>query len=113
MTFDDGLREHYADVTPILAEEQIQGLFFLITGCMEDGVVAPVHMNHFLMAHLGFEVYRRAFEKMAGILPLPSRSRPERRMRFVSAPIPWIRWKSLDLNIFSISCCLLKSATRR
>ena len=25
MTFDDGLREHYADVTPILAEEGIQG----------------------------------------------------------------------------------------
>jgi peptidoglycan/xylan/chitin deacetylase (PgdA/CDA1 family) len=63
MTFDDGLREHYADVTPILAEEQIQGLFFLISGCLEDGVVAPVHMNHFLMAHLGFDAYRLAFEK--------------------------------------------------
>jgi hypothetical protein len=63
MTFDDGLREHYADVTPILAEEEIQGLFFLISGCLEDGVVAPVHMNHFLMAHLGFDAYRPAFEK--------------------------------------------------
>ena len=63
MTFDDGLREHYADVTSILAEEQIQGLFFLISGCLEDGVVAPVHMNHFLMAHLGFNAYRSAFEK--------------------------------------------------
>jgi peptidoglycan/xylan/chitin deacetylase (PgdA/CDA1 family) len=62
MTFDDGLREHYADVTPILAEEEIQGLFFLISGCLEDGVVAPVHMNHFLMAHLGFDEYRSAFE---------------------------------------------------
>jgi peptidoglycan/xylan/chitin deacetylase (PgdA/CDA1 family) len=62
MTFDDGLREHYAEVTPILAEQQIEGLFFLISGCMEDGVVAPVHMNHFLMAHLGFESYRAAFE---------------------------------------------------
>jgi peptidoglycan/xylan/chitin deacetylase (PgdA/CDA1 family) len=78
MTFDDGLREHYADVTPILAEEEIQGLFFVITGCMEDGAVAPVHMNHFLTAHLGFEVYRRAFEKMAGDLapaePLQTRT---------------------------------------
>jgi peptidoglycan/xylan/chitin deacetylase (PgdA/CDA1 family) len=63
MTFDDGLREHYAEVTPILAEEEIQGLFFLISGCLEDGVVAPVHMNHFLMAHLGFDAYRSAFEK--------------------------------------------------
>ncbi len=61
MTFDDGLREHYAEVTPILAEHHLQGLFFLISACMEDGVVAPVHMNHFLMAHLGFETYRSAF----------------------------------------------------
>jgi len=63
MTFDDGLREHYADVTPILEEEQIQGLFFLITSCLEDHVVAPVHMNHFLMAGLGFPVYRAEFER--------------------------------------------------
>ena len=31
LTFDDGLRDHYTDVLPILAEEQIQGLFFIIT----------------------------------------------------------------------------------
>src|SRR5215470_5585259 len=35
LTFDDGLKEHYAYVTPILAETGIQGLFFLITGCLE------------------------------------------------------------------------------
>jgi peptidoglycan/xylan/chitin deacetylase (PgdA/CDA1 family) len=61
MTFDDGLREHYADVTPILAERHVQGIFFLISSCLEDGIVAPVHMNHFLMAHLDFDSYRRAF----------------------------------------------------
>jgi peptidoglycan/xylan/chitin deacetylase (PgdA/CDA1 family) len=60
MTFDDGLREHYADVTPILAEHGMQGIFFLITSCLEEGIVAPVHMNHFLMAHLDFDVYRLA-----------------------------------------------------
>jgi peptidoglycan/xylan/chitin deacetylase (PgdA/CDA1 family) len=60
MTFDDGLREHYGDVTPILAEHGMQGIFFLITSCLEEGVVAPVHMNHFLMAHLDFDVYRSA-----------------------------------------------------
>jgi peptidoglycan/xylan/chitin deacetylase (PgdA/CDA1 family) len=61
MTFDDGLKEHYADVTPILAESGIQGVFFLITGCLEDHFVAPVHMNHFLTAGLGFERYRALF----------------------------------------------------
>lgn len=61
LTFDDGLKEHYAEVTPLLVEAGIQGLFFVITGCVQDRRVAPVHMNHFLMAMLDFDVYRSAF----------------------------------------------------
>jgi peptidoglycan/xylan/chitin deacetylase (PgdA/CDA1 family) len=61
LTFDDGLREHYQDVTPILAELGIQGQFFVISRCQEDNWVAPVHMNHFLTAALGFEEYRTQF----------------------------------------------------
>lgn len=61
LTFDDGLKEHYRDVTPFLAERGIQGQFFLITQCVDAGVVAPVHMNHFLMAKLQFENYRELF----------------------------------------------------
>ena len=61
MTFDDGLKEHYAEVTPILAEEGIQGIFFLITSCLEDHAVVPVHMNHFLMASLEFAEYQTMF----------------------------------------------------
>jgi peptidoglycan/xylan/chitin deacetylase (PgdA/CDA1 family) len=60
-TFDDGLKEHYTDVAPILSEYKIQGLFGVITSCIEDHVVAPVHMNHFLMADMGFDKYRSAF----------------------------------------------------
>lgn len=63
LTFDDGLKEHYAECTPILAENKVQGLFFLITECMEDKRVAPVHMNHFLMASLEFGEYKDAFLK--------------------------------------------------
>jgi peptidoglycan/xylan/chitin deacetylase (PgdA/CDA1 family) len=61
LTFDDGLKEHYTDVAPILSEYKIQGLFGLITSCIEDHIVAPVHMNHFLMAELEFDTYRSAF----------------------------------------------------
>jgi peptidoglycan/xylan/chitin deacetylase (PgdA/CDA1 family) len=76
-TFDDGLKEHYASVTPILAEHKIQGLFGVITSCIENQSVAPVHMNHFLMAELDFEVYRSAFmqrlhEVAPGVLALVS-----------------------------------------
>ena len=61
LTFDDGLKEHYTDVTPLLVEYKIQGLFFMITACLYENLVVPVHMNHFLMAALDFEQYRTAF----------------------------------------------------
>ena len=61
LTFDDGLKEHYTHVAPVLADYNIQGLFGVITSCIEEHVVASVHMNHFLMAALDFEAYRSAF----------------------------------------------------
>jgi peptidoglycan/xylan/chitin deacetylase (PgdA/CDA1 family) len=61
LTFDDGTREHFELVTPILSERSIQGLFFLITGCMQRQTVAHVHQNHFLMADLEFTDYRQRF----------------------------------------------------
>src|SRR5918911_2667335 len=60
LTFDDGLKDHYTDVLPFLSERRIQGLFFVITSCLE-GRVASVHKNHFLMAALEFDQYREAF----------------------------------------------------
>jgi peptidoglycan/xylan/chitin deacetylase (PgdA/CDA1 family) len=61
LTFDDGLKEHWTECTPVLADLGIQGVFSLITGCIEEQVVAPVHMNHFLMASLPFDAYRVEF----------------------------------------------------
>ena len=61
LTFDDGLKEHYTDVMPMLAEYRIQGIFGVITSCIENHNIAPVHMNHFLMAELDFDTYRSEF----------------------------------------------------
>jgi peptidoglycan/xylan/chitin deacetylase (PgdA/CDA1 family) len=70
LTFDDGLKEHYREVTPILAEKRIRGVFFLITACVEDRRMAAVHMNHFLMAKLDFEDYADAFfRKVVALSP--------------------------------------------
>ncbi len=70
LTFDDCLKEHYADVTPILVEYKIQGIFFVITSCIQQRRVASAHMNHFLMAALEFGVYRDAFlEKLRLLAP--------------------------------------------
>ena len=62
LTFDDGLKDHYTEVLPFLSQRRIQGLFFLITSCLE-GRVASVHKNHFLMAALEFDDYQRVFRK--------------------------------------------------
>jgi len=61
LTFDDGLKEHFTEVTPLLAEHGIQGLFFLPTAGVGDHRVLAVHKSHFLMALLDFAEYRRAF----------------------------------------------------
>ncbi|HUJ10930.1 MAG TPA: polysaccharide deacetylase family protein [Verrucomicrobiae bacterium] len=61
LTFDDGLKDHYTNVLSILARRRIQGLFFISTVCLEQHRVLPVHKNHFLMAHLEFSDYRKAF----------------------------------------------------
>src|SRR5262245_10648640 len=48
LTFDDGLKEHYTEVAPMLLDHGVQGIFFVITAGLEEHRVASVHMNHFL-----------------------------------------------------------------
>jgi peptidoglycan/xylan/chitin deacetylase (PgdA/CDA1 family) len=77
LTFDDGLKEHYCEVTPLLMDRGIQGLFFIITSCLEGNYVAPVHMNQFLSATLEFEEYRDVFlARLASISPELSHTAP-------------------------------------
>lgn len=61
LTFDDGFKDHVSSVMPILTEHGVEGVFFVITSCLEDRTVAAVHKSHFLMADLGFVEYRRRF----------------------------------------------------
>jgi hypothetical protein len=67
LTFDDGLKEHYQEVTPILAERRIPGVFHAITACSGGKTVVPVHMNHFLMAGLDFDIYRKELMEQIGV----------------------------------------------
>lgn len=61
LTFDDGLKEHCEEVTPLLVDMGLEGLFFVITSSLEENTVASVHMNHLLMASMDFDAYERAF----------------------------------------------------
>ena len=73
LSFDDGLKEHYTEVTPLLVEHGIQGIFFLITSCVQEQHVASVHMNHVLMATLDFAEYQQAFfQRLRTHTSLPS-----------------------------------------
>ena len=97
LTFDDGLKEHYTDVTPLLMEHRIQGLFFAITSCVQESRVASVHMNHFLMAALDFDVYRSTFlQRLQEVAPqtwLPTEVDPAVARRTY-------RWDSLEVASF-------------
>ena len=64
LTFDDGLAEHYTDVLPILARRNIQGVFGVISSCLEESKVALVHKNHFLIASLDFDQYQSEFLRL-------------------------------------------------
>lgn len=68
--FDDGLRDHHEAVLPILAEAGIEGVFFLITRCLEESWVALAHRNHFLLAATDFaSLERRLHETIDALAP--------------------------------------------
>ena len=55
LTFDDGFRDHYDYVLPILHERGIRGCFYPPAAAVEDNVLLDVHKAHFLLAS-GVEV---------------------------------------------------------
>lgn len=50
LTFDDGLKDHYLHVFPILQKFGVQGLFFPIAETIESKKVIDVHKIHFILA---------------------------------------------------------------
>ena len=49
LTFDDGFKDHYLNVLPILEEKKIWGLFYVPTGHYKDKKVLNVHRIHHLL----------------------------------------------------------------
>jgi len=50
LTFDDGLKDHYSHVFPILQKAKIQGLFFPPGKPIDKNLVLDVHKIHFILA---------------------------------------------------------------
>ena len=51
LTFDDGFKDHYFHVFPILKKWNIQGLFFPPGQVIEEHKVSDVHKIHFILAN--------------------------------------------------------------
>lgn len=57
LTFDDGFKDHYATVFPILRELDLPAAFFPQTQPLVELTVPPVHKTHFLLAKIGALVF--------------------------------------------------------
>ena len=49
LTFDDGLKDHFSYVFPILKKNKINGLFFPPLQPLYEKIVLPVHKIHFIL----------------------------------------------------------------
>ncbi len=70
LSFDDGLKDHYRNVFPILKKHKISGAFFPITATL-DGKVSNVHKIQFLLAKLGSEMMISKFNEFLKSQPKP------------------------------------------
>jgi len=50
LTFDDGLKDHFRHVYPIIKDENIQGLFFPPAKPILENIVLDVHKIHFILS---------------------------------------------------------------
>lgn len=63
LTFDDGLKDHYNYVFPILKERNIKGIFFIPTSILISKKILNVHKVHYLLSNNNAKlIYERANE---------------------------------------------------
>lgn len=53
MTFDDGLKDHYTNIFPILKENNLKAGFSISSALLEKKEILSAHKNHILLASLG------------------------------------------------------------
>ena len=63
LTFDDGFKDHYLNVFPILKREKLAASFFPITQPLTEFVVPAVHKTHFLLAKIDSRTFADAFNQ--------------------------------------------------
>jgi len=61
LSFDDGLKDHYTNVFPLLQDHKVPGCFFPITCAVNDFKVPAVQKVHFLLAKAGTQEIADAY----------------------------------------------------
>jgi len=64
LTFDDGLKDHYLNVFPILRDKKIPACFFPITQPLTELIVPCVHKVHFLLDKIGSKIFAEKFNQI-------------------------------------------------
>ena len=61
LTFDDGLKDHYTNVFPILKKHNIKATLYPLTNPITKKIVQPVQKVHFLFAKIGDDKFREEY----------------------------------------------------
>lgn len=64
LTFDDGFKDHYHNVFPILKKKKLPASFFPLTQPLTEFIVPAVHKTHFLLAKIGPKIFGEEFNKI-------------------------------------------------
>jgi hypothetical protein len=80
LTFDDGVRDHYLNVFPILRDRNLSGLFFVLDR-RQSRRLTLAHKIHFLLAKLGLVELRDAILKALSVLQRERYTQAENRYR--------------------------------
>jgi len=66
LTFDDGFKDHYKNVLPILEEKKAWGLFYVPTGHYKDKKILNVHRVHHLLGKVDSSFLLESALKLVG-----------------------------------------------
>ena len=64
LTFDDGLRDHFDYVRPVLTERGHWGVFYVSSGPLFEGAFLNVHRTHYLLGRFAGSVVLKALESL-------------------------------------------------
>ena len=70
LTFDDGFKDHFVNVMPLLRERGLAATFYPVTQPLVEESVLAIHKTHFLLAKLGAGEFANAVNSF---LPQPLR----------------------------------------